>query len=59
MGHADIRTTMNIYAKAVSGWEQGAASKLDAYLDATGGTVPDPYFNGPVMGQSTPQTGRS
>lgn len=34
MGHADIRTTMNIYAKAVPGWEQGAAAKLDAYLDA-------------------------
>lgn len=47
MGHADIRTTMNIYAHAVPGWEQGAAAKLDAYLD------------GPVMGQSTPQTGRS
>jgi len=46
MGHADIRTTMNIYAKAVPGWEQGAAAKLDAYLD------------GPMMGQSTPQTGR-
>jgi len=34
MGHADIRTTMNIYAKAVPGWEGGAAAKLDAYLDA-------------------------
>src|SRR3712207_8821605 len=22
MGHADIRTTLNIYAKAVPGWEQ-------------------------------------
>lgn len=34
MGHADIRTTLNIYAKAVPGWEEGAAAKLDAYLDA-------------------------
>ena len=32
MGHADIRTTLNIYAKVVPGWEQGAAAKLDAYL---------------------------
>ncbi len=34
MGHADIRTTMNIYAKAVPGWEEATAEKLDAYLDA-------------------------
>jgi|SRR4051794_5272615 integrase len=34
MGHADIRTTLNLYAKAVPGWENAAASKLDAYLDA-------------------------
>jgi integrase len=33
MGHADIRTTLNIYAKAVPGWESDAAAKLDAYLD--------------------------
>jgi integrase len=33
MGHADIRTTLNIYAKAVPGWESGAAAKLDAYLE--------------------------
>jgi hypothetical protein len=32
MGHADIRTTMNLYAKAVPGWER-AATKLDVYLD--------------------------
>ncbi len=50
MGHADIRTTLNVYAKAVPGWEEGAAAKLDAYLDAS---------NGPVMGQSTPEAGRS
>jgi integrase len=35
MGHADIRTTLNIYAKAVPGWENAAAAKLDAYLDAS------------------------
>ena len=34
MGHADIRTTLNIYAKAVPGWESGAVAKLDAYLEA-------------------------
>jgi hypothetical protein len=32
MGHVDIRTTLNIYAQAVPGWETDAASKLDAYL---------------------------
>ena len=36
MGHADIRTTLNLYAKAVPGWEQDAAAKLDAYLDGQG-----------------------
>jgi integrase len=35
MGHSDIRTTLNLYAKAVPGWEQDAAAKLDAYLDAS------------------------
>lgn len=35
MGHADIRTTLNLYAKAVPGWEQDAAAKLDAYLDSS------------------------
>jgi integrase len=34
MGHADIRTTLNLYAKAVPGWEQGAATKIDAYLES-------------------------
>jgi len=33
--HADIRTTLNIYAKAVPGWESGAAAKLDAFLDGS------------------------
>ena len=27
LGHAAIRTTMNVYAKAVPGWEQDAASE--------------------------------
>jgi hypothetical protein len=36
MGHGDIRTTLNIYAKAVPGWESGAAAKLDAFLDGSG-----------------------
>jgi len=36
MGHADIRTTLNVYAKAVPGWESGAVAKLDAYLEAPG-----------------------
>jgi integrase len=36
MGHADIRTTLNIYAKAVPGWEEAAVLKLDAYLDEPG-----------------------
>jgi integrase len=35
MGHADIRTTLNIYAKAVPGWQQQAAAKLDAYLESS------------------------
>ena len=34
LGHADIRTTLNVYAKAVPGWETEAARKLDAYLGA-------------------------
>ena len=37
MGHADIRTTLNVYAKAVPGWEDQAVTKLDAYLDARAG----------------------
>jgi integrase len=32
LGHADVRTTLNIYAKAVPGWESEAAARLDAYL---------------------------
>jgi hypothetical protein len=34
MGHADIRTTLNVYAKTLPGWEQAAAVKVDSYLDA-------------------------
>ncbi len=37
MGHADIRTTLNVYAKAVPGWESGAVAKLDAYLAPAAG----------------------
>ena len=33
LGHADVRTTLNIYAKAVPGWELEAAARLDAYLE--------------------------
>jgi integrase len=33
MGHADIRATLDIYAKAVPGWESAAAAKVDHYLD--------------------------
>lgn len=40
MGHADIRTTLNIYAKAVPGWESAAAAKLDVYLDGGRTIVP-------------------
>jgi hypothetical protein len=39
MGHADIRTTLHIYAKAVSGWQEQAAAKLDAYLDGATGLL--------------------
>lgn len=53
MGHADIRTTMNIYAKAVPGWEQGATAKLDAYF-----AEPDDV-RATVARQLTPQTQRS
>lgn len=59
MGHADIRTTMNIYAKAVPGWERQATAKLDAYLGATELPAPSTDSDGPVMGQSTPGTPRS
>jgi integrase len=34
LGHADIRTTLNVYATAVPGWETEAAAKLDAYRGA-------------------------
>lgn len=36
LGHADVRTTLNIYAKAVPGWEREAAARLDSYLEADG-----------------------
>jgi integrase len=37
-GHSDIRTTLNVYAKAVPGWQEQAAAKLDAYLDTAAAT---------------------
>ena len=36
MGNADIRTTLNVYAKAVPGWESGAAAKLNRILAQEG-----------------------
>jgi len=33
LGHADVRTTLNIYAKAVPGWESSAVARVDAYLE--------------------------
>lgn len=54
MGHADIRTTLNLYAKAVPGWERAAAAKVDTWLEeASAGQ------RGPVAGQSGPEPGRS
>jgi hypothetical protein len=59
MGHADIRTTLNIYAKAVPGWQEQAAAKLDAYLDgATGLPAPD-ELRATVARQSRSETERS
>jgi hypothetical protein len=59
MGHADIRTTLNIYAKAVPGWQEQAAAKLDAYLEgATGLPVPD-GLRATVARQSRSETERS
>lgn len=50
MGHADIRTTLNVYAKAVPGWESKAVGLLDAFFDASRATV---------ARQSTPEPERS
>jgi hypothetical protein len=59
MGHADIRTTLNIYAKAVPGWQEQAAAKLDAHLDgATGLPAPD-GLRATVARQSRSETERS
>jgi hypothetical protein len=44
MGHADIHTTLNIYAKAVPGWQEQAAAKLDAHLDSATGSLPRTGF---------------
>ena len=35
MGHADIRVTLNVYARALPGCESCAAAKLETFLDAT------------------------
>jgi hypothetical protein len=51
MGHADIRTTLNIYAKAVPGWEDGATAKLDAFL---GGPVRDSRATVETPGHAVP-----
>jgi hypothetical protein len=59
MGHADIRRMLNIYAKAVPGWQEQAAAKLDAYLDgATGLPAPD-EVRATVARQSRSETERS
>ena len=36
MGHADIRTTLNVYAKAVRAGSRASGGLLDAYLDGPG-----------------------
>ena len=40
LGHADPRTTIEIYQHALPGWQEQAVAKLDAYLDGTGGPTP-------------------
>jgi hypothetical protein len=56
MGHADIQTTLNIYAKAVPGWEEQAPAKLDAYayLDARA-TVARQSDSDPGRSSAVPQ----
>ena len=34
MGHANVATTLDLYAKSVPGWERDAAAKVDDWLDA-------------------------
>ena len=34
LGHADSRTTADIYQHALPGWQEQATAKLDAYLGA-------------------------
>jgi hypothetical protein len=51
MGHANIATTLNLYAKSVPGWERDAAAKVDEWLDA--------HQRAPVAHQLGPETGRS
>jgi integrase len=59
MGHADIRTTLNIYAKAVPGWQEHAAAKLDAYLDGATGIPARDGLRATVARQSAPELQRS
>ena len=58
MGHADIRTTLNIYAKAVPGWQEQAAAKLDAYLDAATEVPSRDALRATVARQSRSETQR-
>ena len=39
LGHADSRTTIDIYQHALPGWQEQAAAKLDTYLDAPSAKV--------------------
>jgi hypothetical protein len=59
MGHADIRTRLHIYAKAVPGWHEQAAAKLDAYLDGATGLPVRNGFRATVARQSRSETERS
>lgn len=36
VGHSDIRTTMNVYAKLLPGSHLEATAKLDAFLESSG-----------------------
>jgi integrase len=55
MGHANVATTLDLYAKSVPGWERDAAAKVDEWLDRQSGAGQ----RGPVAGQSGSETGRS
>ena len=59
MDHADIRTTLNIYAKAVPGWQEQAAAQLDAYLQGATGLPARDGLRATVARQSRSETERS